>query len=61
MTAIHDKTADQLLAPAVRVHIGGVEEVDPLIERGIDDFPGVSLIDAAAEIIAPHSNDRSLK
>jgi hypothetical protein len=61
MAAIYDKTADQLLAHAIRVHVGGVEEVDPMIDRGTDDLPGARLIDAAAEIVAAHSDDRSIE
>ncbi len=46
-------------AAAAAVDVGGVEEGDPRVERGVDDGAGRPGIEAAAEVVAaePHGGD----
>src|SRR5450759_87991 len=53
--------ADQFLAPAVSVHVGGIEEVDPRVQRRVDDILGARLVDAHAEIVAAQAHDRDFE
>jgi hypothetical protein len=53
-----EESAEQLLALAVRVHIGGVEEVDSDSNRGVYYLSRASVIDASTEIVATDTDDR---
>jgi hypothetical protein len=41
--------ADDLLRLAVGVHVGGVDEVDPGIQRGVDDPAALSTVAVAGK------------
>ena len=51
----------RLAAAAVAVDVGGVEERDPGLERGVDDGARRRLVDAAAEVVATEADDGDLE
>ena len=54
--------AEELLAGAgAAVDVGGVEEGDALVERGVDDGAGAFEVDAAAEVVAAEADDRDVQ
>ena len=58
---ISQKAAKQLLALAVGVGVGGIEEVESFVECRVYDFLGAHFVDAPAEVIATYANDRHLE
>ena len=59
--AAPEHLAEVLLAGAAAVDVGGVEERDTLVERGVDDRAGGVEIDAAPEVVAPQPDDRRVQ
>jgi hypothetical protein len=56
-TALQDLTEVRLaLAALGSVDVGGVEEVDPGVDCGVDDRARAVEVDAAAEVVAAESN-----
>ena len=53
-----ERAAEELLALGRAVDVGGVEEVDAGIERGVDDALGGGLVDAHPEVVAAEADDR---
>jgi len=53
-------TAEILLAVAFIVDVGGVEEIDAGVERGLHDAAGLDGIDAPSEVIATQAGQRNL-
>ena len=50
--------AQVLLGEALAVDVGGVEQRDAGVERGVDDRQGLVCVDATAEVVAPEADDR---
>ena len=50
-----------LLAVAFIVDVGGIEEIDAGVERGLHDAAGLGGIDAPSEIIAAQTGQRNLQ
>ena len=53
-----ERGAEQLLAPSSAVDVGGVEQGDTGIERGVNHGLGRGLIDPATEVVATESDGR---
>ena len=58
--SVGEDLAEERLAVARAVDVGGVEQRDPGVERGVDDGAGPLEVDAAAEVVAPEPDDRDL-
>ena len=54
-------TAEELLALGTAVDVGGVEEVDPGVERGADHGAGRGVVDPHAEVVAADADRRDLE
>ena len=50
--ALQQLAQQPLAAAAVAVDVGGVEEVDAGVERGVDDPAGGGQVETAAEVVA---------
>ena len=62
VAAAGERAADDLLAAAaVAVDVGGVEERDARLERGVDHRPRRGLVDPAAEVVAAEPDDGHLE
>jgi hypothetical protein len=53
---IPQNATKQLFTSAIGVHIGSVEQVDPKVNRLVDYFPRLRLIDASAKIVTSHAD-----
>ena len=51
------RRAEHLLALAIPVEVGRVEEVDARVERCMDDTRGSLGVEAAPEVVAPDADD----
>ena len=52
-----ERAAEEELAVAVAVALGGVEERDPGVERRVDDGARLRLVDPPAEVVAAEPDD----
>ena len=53
--------AEELLAERSAVDVGGVEQRDARVERGVDDRLRRGLVDPAAEVVAAETDDRRVE
>ena len=53
--------AEEFLAAGRAVDVGGVEQSDPGIERGVDDLLGGGFVDPPAEVVASEADDRRVE
>ena len=55
VAAVGDRPPDQLLVGARAVHVGGVEQRDPEVERAVDRRDRLGLVGAAVELRHAHA------
>ncbi len=58
IASVGECAPEELLALGRAVDVGGVEEVDARIERGVDDALGGGGVDAHPEVVAAEADDR---
>ena len=51
-----ERPAEELLGQRAAVHVGGVEEVDPGVERRMHHRPCAGLVDPAAKVVAAQTH-----
>ena len=56
-----ERPAEQHLALRAAVDVGGVEEGDARVERGVDHRRGRRLVDPAAEVVAAETDHRGVE
>ena len=56
-----ERFAEVLLRAGPAVDVGGVEEVDPGVESGVDDSGAALLVDAHPEVVAAQPDQRDLE
>ena len=60
VAAPFERAADEVLAHALPVDVGGVEERDPVLERRVDHRDGRVVVDPHPEVVRPEADDRHL-
>ena len=61
LAPVAERGAEKLLGARAAVDVGGVEEVDPGVDRLIDDGLGLVLVDAHAEVVAAEADNGDLE
>ena len=56
-----ESSAKHLLAPTLSVDVRGVEEVDAVVERRVDDSGRSGCVEPPSEVVAPDADDANLQ